>query len=172
MIGFENIIITIIFSGIGLLLIGLGIYLKKVNNNFKSNGIDTDFEVIDVKTESQYDNDNNKIGEFYLTTFKFKYNDNIIKETIQTRHKFKLGITIKGKYLPNAKLNKISVAGEGFSIPTIVPTFMIYLGLIILFILISILLNISIKIIIPIVLILVLSLIVLVKINNRSKKNK
>lgn len=169
MIGIEDIIITIVLGGIGLLLIALGIYLRKVNSSFDKDGVPTDFEVVDVKTESQYDNENNKIGEFYLTTFKFKYNDKIIKESIQTRHKFKLGITVPGKYLPTAKLNKISVAGEGFSIPKTVPLFLITLGLIIIFILVSVLLDISLKIVIPVILLLVLSFIIFTKLTNRNK---
>lgn len=153
MIMIENIIIITIVITIGLLLIILGTYLKKVINNFKKNGVETDFEVLNVETKSQYDNNNNKIGEFYLTTFKFKYNDKVLKETIQTRHKFKVGITISGKYLPTAKLNKISVAGEGFSIPNNIPKLLIFLGSIIISIPILILLNIPIKIVTFIILI-------------------
>lgn len=147
----ENVIIFTVVTTIGLLLIALGVYLKKVINSFKKDGVETDFEVLNVETKNQYDNNDNKIGEFYITTFKFKYNDKVLKETIQTRHKFKVGITIPGKYLPTAKVNKISVAGEGFSIPNNIPKLLIFMGSIIISIPILALLNIPIKIIIFII---------------------
>lgn len=168
----EDFFITFIFGIIGLLLIVFGIYLKKVNSNFKKNGIDTEFEVINVKVEPKYDPENNKIGEFYLTTFKFKSNDKVIKEEIQTRQKFKVGTTIIGKYLPNASLNKISVANEGFSIPEIIPISLIYLGLILLLILLSILLNISIKIVLPVIIIVIISFFIIKKYLNRNTQQQ
>ncbi len=130
----EDLPIIIILVLLGILLIVFGLYLLKVNKNFKNKGIDTKFKVIDLKVESQYDADNNKIGEFYLTTFKFSYNDQELTETIQTRQKFTKDSIIPGKYLPNATINKISVAGEGFSIPNKVSYFLIILGIILLLI--------------------------------------
>lgn len=128
----EDLPIIIILTILGLLLIVFGLYLLKVTKNFKNKGIDTKFKVIDIKVESKYDTDNNKIGELYLTTFKFSYDDKELTETIQTRQKFTKDSVILGKYLPDATINKISVAGEGFSIPNKVSYFIIIMGILLL----------------------------------------
>lgn len=128
----EDLPIIIILTILGLLLIVFGIYLLKVTKSFKNKGIDTKFKVINTKVESQYDANNNKIGEFYLTTFKFTYDNKELTETIQTRQKFSEDSIIVGKYLPNATLNKISVANEGFSIPNKVSYFIIIIGILLL----------------------------------------
>ncbi len=134
----ELLIVSIVLLGIGIGLIIFGLYLKKVNDNFKNNGVDLSFKVIDVKTEDKLDAENNKIGEFYITTFEFTYEGKTIKESLQTRHKFKKNIEVPGKYLPTAKLNKISVAGEGFFLPPRVPLFLIGFGIFLLLLLIII----------------------------------
>ena len=148
MFEFEDIMIAVIFCSIGLLLIILGIYLKIVDSKFKKSGVKVDFKVKNVKTEKKLNQDGEVLGEFYITTFEFIYNDQTIEETIQTSHKFKEGAKIPGIYLPTVKLNKISVAGEGFRISSGAEIFLIVFGLFVLFYALAALFNFPIKVVI------------------------
>ena len=112
----EKIIISTVLILIGLILISLGVYFKKTSNKFKKEGIKTIFKVTKVKEENKVDAEGNTIGKIYSTTFEFDYNNKKHSETINTRNKFELNEEITGIYLPTGKLNKISVAGEGFQI--------------------------------------------------------
>lgn len=167
MINIEIILILIVLGIVSLISLALGFYLRHVNSSFDKYGVSTLFEVASVKKEDKLDNSNNKVGEVYLTTFKFTYNEQVLEETINTRQNIPVGVKLRGKYLPNATINKISVAGEGFSIPKVVPRFLITLGLISLFILISILIHIPYYIVIPVIIVLVLSLIIINKLNKK-----
>lgn len=147
MLDFEDIIIILIFGSIGLLMIALGIYLKIVDNKFKKNGIKLNFKVKSVKTENQLSQDGEILGEFYITTFEFMHNDILLEETIQTSKKYKVNSIMPGIYLPEAKLNKISVAGEGFHISSGVEKFLLGIGFSILFYITAALFDFSIKIV-------------------------
>lgn len=111
----EDIIILITINGVGILLLLLGIYIKVENIKFQKKGKRVPFKVIDSKKEIQLDINNNEVGELYITTFEINYNGEKITETIRTKHKFKKNIEIEGIYLPTGKINKISVATEGYN---------------------------------------------------------
>ncbi len=165
----EIIIIILVLGIFSLLFFNLGIYLKYVISRFDKDGVPTIFEVTSVKKEDKFDHSNNKIGEVYLTTFKFTYNDQFLEETITTRQNIPVGVRLRGKYLPTATINKISVAGEGFSIPKVVPRFLITLGLILLIILISILVHIHYYIVLVVMLILVLAFVIINKLSAKKQ---
>lgn len=125
----EKIIISIVLVLVGVILISLGIYFKKTSNKFKKDGIKTNFKVKKVKEENKVDAEGNIIGKIYTTTFEFNYNDKKQTETITTRNKFNLNEEISGIYLPTGKINKISVAGEGFQISTKANISLIVIGI-------------------------------------------
>lgn len=166
----ESIIILVILGLISLTSLVIGLYLRSVNLSFDKHGVSTLFEVTSVKKEDKLDSSNNKIGEIYLTTFKFTYNDQVLEEVLTTRQNIPVGVKLRGKYLPTATINKISVAGEGFSIPAVVPRFLITLGLITTFILISLLVNIPYYIVLLVIAIIVLSFILINKLSKREKR--
>ena len=130
----EKIIIAVVLILIGLILVLLGIYFKKTSNKFKKEGIKTTFKVKEVKEENKVDAEGNTIGKLYTTTFEFNYDNKKQTETITTRNKFNLNEEILGIYLPTGKINKISVAGEGFQISTKANILLIVIGILFLFI--------------------------------------
>lgn len=168
----ENIIILVILGLISLASFTIGLYLRSVNLNFEKNGISTLFEVTSVKKENKLDSSNNKIGEIYLTTFKFTYNNQVLEEVLATRQNIPVGVKLRGKYLPTATINKISVAGEGFSIPSVVPRFLITLGLATAFTIISILANIPYYIVLLVILVLIISFIIINKLSSQKKTSR
>lgn len=172
MLGIEIIIIQVVLGLISFLFLTLGLYLKYVNSSFDKHGVSTLFEVTSVKKEDKLDSSNNKVGEVYLTTFKFTYNDQVLEETLNTRQNIPVGVKLRGKYLPTATINKISVAGEGFSIPKVVPRFLIMVGLISLFILIALLVNIPYYIVIPVIVVLIISFIIINKFSQQQVGDK
>lgn len=131
----EKIIISSILGIVGIIFIALGIYFKITSNKFKKEGIKTIFKVKKIKEENQIDAKGNIIGKLYTTTFEFKYNNEVKIETLETHKKFNLKDEVPGIYLPTGKLNKISLAGEGFQISTKANLILIAIGL--LFILIT-----------------------------------
>lgn len=144
---FEDILIIIILFSIGLLLITLGIYLKTIYKKFETKGVTLDFKVKDSKKEDKLDKNNNKVGELYITTFEFLYKEKKYTETINTSKEFEKNKTYSGTYLPNSKLNKISVAGEGFNLKKGGPNFIIFSGTYIILMAIAIMLKLKIEII-------------------------
>ena len=132
MLVLEKIIISLILGIIGLIFVSLGIYFKSTSTKFKKQGIKTTFKVKKVLEENKLDQAGNIIGKIFITTFEFNYNDKTIEETISTHKKFNLNDEIIGIYLPTGKLNKISVAGEGFQISTKATLILIGLGLLLL----------------------------------------
>lgn len=125
----EKIIISVILIIIGLILISLGIYFKMTSNKFKKDGIKTNFKVKNVLEEDKVNAEGQTIGKLYTTTFEFEYNGKQQEETITTRNKFKTNTSVMGIYLPTGKLNKISVAGEGFQISTKANILLLVIGL-------------------------------------------
>ncbi len=168
MVGMENIIILIVLGLISFLSLVVGLYIRKVNLDFEKNGVSTLFEVISVQKEDKLNSSNTKVGEIYLTTFKFTYNNQELEEVITTRQNIPIGVKLRGKYLPTATINRISVAGEGFSIPKIVPRILITFGLAMAIIFFAILISIPYYIVLPIIVLLVAGLIII----NILSKNK
>lgn len=164
----ENIIILIVLGLISFLSLVVGLYIRKVNLDFEKNGVSTLFEVISVQKEDKLNSSNTKVGEIYLTTFKFTYNNQELEEVITTRQNIPIGVKLRGKYLPTATINRISVAGEGFSIPKIVPRILITFGLAMAIIFSAILISIPYYIVLPIIVLLVAGLIII----NILSKNK
>lgn len=130
----EKIIISSILGIIGLIFISLGIYFKIASNKFKKEGVKAIFKVKKIKEENKVDTQGNAIGKLYTTTFEFKYNSEIKTETIETHKKFNLKDEVPGIYLPTGKLNKISLAGEGFQISQKANILLIVIGLLFLLI--------------------------------------
>lgn len=130
----EKVIISSILVIIGLIFISLGIYFKLASNKFKKEGIKTIFKVKKVKEENKVDPEGNTIGKLYITTFEFIYNNETKVETIQTHKKFNLKDEVPGIYLPTGKLNKISIAGEGFQISQKANILLIVIGVVFLLI--------------------------------------
>ena len=130
----EKIIISVILGVIGLILISLGIYFKSTGNKFKKQGIKTNFKVKKVLEENKLNQEGIIIGKIYITTFEFNYNGKFMEETISTHKKFTLNEEVTGIYLPTGKLNKISVAKEGFQTSTKATLLLFGLGLLLIII--------------------------------------
>ena len=144
---FEDILLVTILLSIGLILIIVGIYLNKIYKNFKTKGVTVDFKVKESEKEDKLDKNNNKVGEIYITTFEFVYKGKKYNETLNTSKEFEKNKIYSGTYLPNSKLNKISVENEGFNIPKNGAIFIILTGLYIIILAVLLILKVKLEII-------------------------
>lgn len=110
----ANIFFSTIFGFVGIIFLVIGIYIAYKRISFKKSGIKTIFKVKDVLIEETYDEETGETTQKLQTIFEFIHNGELKEETISTKKEYNIGDEMEGLYLPDAKIDKISMKNEGF----------------------------------------------------------
>lgn len=98
----------------GILFFLIGLYVHKKRIDFERKGIPTTFTVKDVIVEETYDEELDKTTKKFKTIFEFTHNRELLEETLDTKKEYEIGQMIEGVYIPNTKIDNITMKDAGF----------------------------------------------------------
>lgn len=109
----SEIILILPWILVSLGLIGIALYLRKKDNDFKNKGIKTTFKVKDVFIDEIH-HETGKVTKELTTVFEFYVNGQFQEIEIPTTKEYEINEEIEGYYLEDSKYDKISAPGIGF----------------------------------------------------------
>lgn len=124
----ANIFFSIVFGAVGILFLVVGIYIAYKRISFKKAGVKTIFKVKDVLIEETYDEETGQTTQKLQTIFEFFHNGELKEEIISTKKEYNIGDEMEGLYLPDAKIDKISMKNEGFRAINLIELIFIAIG--------------------------------------------